>query len=121
MSVIPFEINLIDSFTETLRKYPPIPFIMRLCTKTYPVPESDLVIEKGTKLFVPLLGLQRDPEFYPNPEVFDPERFSPEGKAARHPYTWLPFGEGPRACIGKYYLNFLYNKSNKNYLFIIFF
>ncbi|KAF5307418.1 hypothetical protein FQR65_LT06932 [Abscondita terminalis] len=86
--------------SETLRKYPAVSVINRTCTKTYKVPDSDLVIEKGTTIQIPVLGIQRDPEIYPDPNKFDPERFSPENKAGRHPFTWLPFGEGPRVCIG---------------------
>ncbi|XP_044259566.1 probable cytochrome P450 6a13 isoform X2 [Tribolium madens] len=85
---------------ETLRKYPPLPGLIRICNKKYKVPGTDFVIEKGTKIWIPVLGLHRDPEYYPNPEKFDPERFSEENKRQRHPYTYLPFGEGPRICIG---------------------
>jgi cytochrome P450 family 6 len=85
---------------ETLRKYPPVPGLNRICTKDYKVPGSNIMIKKDTKVWIPVLGLQRDPEFYPDPEKFDPERFSEENKNERHPYTFIPFGEGPRVCIG---------------------
>jgi cytochrome P450 family 6 len=95
---------MIDLYIETLRKYPPVPGLNRICTKDYKVPGSNIMIKKDTKVWIPVLGLQRDPEFYPDPEKFDPERFSEENKNERHPYTFIPFGEGPRVCIGTYIL-----------------
>ncbi|KAF2882935.1 hypothetical protein ILUMI_23240 [Ignelater luminosus] len=85
---------------ETLRKYPPVPVLSRNCTQSYKIPNSDVVIDKDVEVFVPVLGIQHDPDYYPEPERFDPERFSPENKTKRHAYSWLPFGEGPRGCIG---------------------
>jgi hypothetical protein len=102
---------LIDLYIETLRKYPPVPGLNRICTKDYKVPGSNIMIKKDTKVWIPVLGLQRDPEFYPDPEKFDPERFSEENKNERHPYTFIPFGEGPRVCIGTYIL--LYSERQK--------
>lgn len=55
----------------------------------------------GSRLHVPICGLQRDPEYYDNPDEFNPDNFSPEKEAARPDFTWLPFGYGPRQCIGK--------------------
>ncbi|XP_047000065.1 cytochrome P450 6k1-like [Schistocerca americana] len=85
---------------ETLRKYPPLPILNRECNKEYRIPDSELVLEKGTAVAISVLGLQHDPKYFPDPERFDPERFSEEEKAKRHPYVYLPFGEGPRICIG---------------------
>ncbi|XP_049963569.1 cytochrome P450 6k1-like [Schistocerca serialis cubense] len=85
---------------ETLRKYPPAPVLSRESNAEYQLPDSDIILEKGTKVFVPMYGLHHDPEYFPDPERFDPERFSEEQKAQRHPYVYLPFGEGPRICIG---------------------
>ncbi|KAI4456042.1 cytochrome p450 [Holotrichia oblita] len=85
---------------ETMRLYPIAPAIGRVCTQDYKMPSTNLVIEKGTKVFIPNWGLQRDPDYFPDPEKFDPERFSDENKGTIDPGTYLPFGEGPRICIG---------------------
>ncbi len=42
----------------------------------------------------------KDSKYYPDPLVFNPERFGPDAKANRNPYTYLPFGQGPRNCLG---------------------
>nr|QTM97422.1 Cytochrome P450 [Sitophilus oryzae] len=85
---------------EAMRKYPPVPVISRMCNRRYEVPGTDVVIEKGIRVHFPVYGLHRDPDYYPNPEVFNPENFSEENKAKRPEFTFLPFGEGPRMCIG---------------------
>lgn len=85
---------------ETLRKYPPLTYITRKCSKNYTVTGENVVIEKGTFAVVSVLGIHYDEEYYPEPHKFDPERFNKENKNLRHPYTYLAFGEGPRVCIG---------------------
>ncbi|XP_053665893.1 probable cytochrome P450 6a13 [Anopheles marshallii] len=86
---------------ETLRKYPPLPLLPRLSCKAYKIPGSDLVIPPRMKIHIPVYGIQRDERYYPEPDRFDPDRFAPERIAERHFSTFLPFGEGPRVCIGQ--------------------
>uniref|UniRef100_A0A1B6L6W5 Cytochrome P450 n=1 Tax=Graphocephala atropunctata TaxID=36148 RepID=A0A1B6L6W5_9HEMI len=86
--------------SETMRKYPVGTVLLRECTQTYQVPDSSLVIEKGTRILVPVFSLHHDPQYFPDPEKFDPERFSLENKPKIVQGTYLPFGDGPRICIG---------------------
>ncbi|XP_017779347.1 PREDICTED: cytochrome P450 6k1-like [Nicrophorus vespilloides] len=87
--------------SESLRKYPTLPLIDRKCVKDYRIPGTDIIIEKETRCQIGILGLHNDPEFYPNPETFDPERFSPENVKTRPSHVYIPFGHGPHNCIGK--------------------
>ncbi|XP_077285308.1 putative cytochrome P450 6a14 [Arctopsyche grandis] len=86
--------------SETMRKYPVVGIIPRTCTATDKLPDTDLVVEKGTKIAIPVLALHYDPNYFPDPEKYDPERFTAEAKRDRHPMVYLPFGEGPRNFIG---------------------
>ncbi|KAI7815576.1 cytochrome p450 [Rhyzopertha dominica] len=85
---------------ETLRKYPPVPVTMRECTQDYAVEGTDVVLEKGTRVMPCIFGMHRDPDYFPSPEVFDPERFNSANKEKIRPFTYMPFGDGPRSCIG---------------------
>ncbi|XP_046668194.1 probable cytochrome P450 6a14 [Homalodisca vitripennis] len=85
---------------ETLRMYASLPFLTRVCTERYQFPGTDLVIEKGVRVNIPTYAIHHDPDIYPDPYKFDPDRFSEENSKDRHHYAFLPFGEGPRICIG---------------------
>lgn len=83
---------------ETMRLYAPFPRIERMCKKTVEI--NGLTIPKGTAVAVPAFILQRDPELWMDPERFNPERFSQENRASIDSYSYMPFGLGPRNCLG---------------------
>lgn len=87
-------------FNETLRMYPIITKLKRRSKAPYKIPETNIIIDKGQLIKISVLGIHHDEKYYPNPEVFDPQRFSPENVQARHKCAFLPFGEGPKQCIG---------------------
>lgn len=60
-----------------------------------------LQIRKGEPVLIPFFKIHRDEKYFPNPNTFDPERFSNENKDNIKPFTYMPFGLGPRNCIGK--------------------
>jgi len=78
-----------------------VPILNRECTKRYEIPGTNVILEKGIQVVIPMMGIHYDPQYFPEPEKFDPERFSEEVKSKRHHYAYLPFGEGPRICMGK--------------------
>lgn len=86
---------------ESLRKYPPIPNIFRKATNNFNIPNTSLNISKGTLVELNIFSFHRDPEYFSQPEKFDPERFSDENIEKIRPNTFLPFGSGPRYCLGE--------------------
>lgn len=72
----------------------------RICTKDYKIPNECLVLKKDTKILISLHAIHHDPEYFPEPDKFDPERFSTENKTKLHACAYMPFGEGPRFCVG---------------------
>nr|AFM08406.1 CYP6Z1 [Anopheles funestus] len=85
---------------ETLRMYPALAVLNRECTIDYPVPDSDIIIRKGTQVIIPLLGISMNEKYFPNPELYSPERFD-EATKNYDADAYYPFGVGPRNCIGK--------------------
>lgn len=87
-------------FRETLRKYPPGPLILRKSITNYTFNNTKVSIPEESFVWIPLYAIHHDPKIYPNPDAFIPERFNDDAIATRHPMHYLPFGDGPRNCIG---------------------
>lgn len=85
---------------ETLRMYPSVPYISRMLSQDLEL-SGNVVIPKGVNAVIVPFMVHRNPRFFQNPEVFDPDRFSPEYCKNRHPYSYIPFSAGPRNCIGQ--------------------
>jgi cytochrome P450 len=84
---------------EALRLYPPVWSLGRVATKDSTL--GGLPIVKGTDIWLCLHRLHRDPRWYPEPERFRPERWL--GNQAQRRFTYVPFGIGPRVCIGQHF------------------
>lgn len=90
--------------SETLRRWPPALFTNRKCTRYYEcnIDGNRFFIERGKSIWIPISSIHLDPDIYENPKQFDPERFSDENKNKIQPGSYIPFGIGPRNCIGEY-------------------
>lgn len=86
---------------ETMRLYPPAWISDRVALEDDEF--EDLAIPKGMVVVPYFFGLHRNPDLFDDPEAFRPERMLPEAKKERHPYAYLPFGGGPRLCIGLHF------------------
>ncbi|XP_011878432.1 PREDICTED: cytochrome P450 4C1-like [Vollenhovia emeryi] len=86
---------------EALRLYPSVSIISRISTED--VQLQSYLVPARTILDLNIYGVHRDPNFWPNPDTFDPDRFLPEKIKNRHPYSYIPFSAGPRNCIGQRY------------------
>ncbi|XP_046688525.1 probable cytochrome P450 6a14 [Homalodisca vitripennis] len=69
----------------------------RLVTEPYTIPGTQITLERGMLVFIPVSAIHRDPQYYPSPEQFNPDRFA--GNNYKPSATFLPFGHGPKICI----------------------
>jgi cytochrome P450 len=86
------------AFKEALRLYPPLVIMGRRALE--PVEIGGVSIPERTLVFVNAYAIHHSPTVWPDPDRFDPDRFSPERETGRHKSAWMPFGVGPRVCIG---------------------
>ncbi|XP_059608083.1 cytochrome P450 6g1-like [Phlebotomus argentipes] len=93
-------------FQETLRLYPSIPFLERTCqpadgSESYSLaPFHDFSVPKGMPIYIPAIAIQRDPNFFPDPLSFRPDRFAVDAEPRIDHNLLLGFGQGPRNCLG---------------------
>jgi len=73
--------------------------LFRKASQTYRLSDN-LILEKGQKVVIPIYSLHHDSKYFEHPQKFNPERFSPEERAKLPNGVYLPFGDGPRTCIG---------------------
>nr|CAH7739953.1 unnamed protein product [Callosobruchus chinensis] len=94
--------------SETLRKWPSAVVMDRECTKPYTIQSTGsgdppVHLKEGDLIWFSVYGLHHDHKYFPHPQQFNPERFSQQMKEKIQPYTYLPFGLGPRNCVGSRY------------------
>lgn len=88
---------------ETLRLYPSVPLIARRLSQ--PIRLQNVLLPTGSNVLIFPYATHRIDKIYPNPEIFDPNRFSHQATSALHPFAYIPFSAGPRNCIGLKFSN----------------
>jgi cytochrome P450 len=92
---LPYSLQVLK---ETMRLYPPAYLVTRRAAR--PVTIGPAAVQKNEIVVVDILGMHRRPDLYEDPLRFKPERFAPDAEKARDRHAFLPFGGGPRVCIG---------------------
>lgn len=93
-------LNYLEMFIkEALRLYPSVPMFGRTLHEDCEI--NGFMVPASTQLLIIPFAVHRDPKHWPDPEIFDPDRFLPENSVGRHPFAYLPFSAGARNCIGQ--------------------
>jgi cytochrome P450 len=88
-----------QAFREAVRLYPPLYFFAREVAEEVTI--GGYMLQPGSQVFLSPYLTQRDPRWFPDPERFDPSRFTAENERGRPACCWFPFGAGPRGCVGR--------------------
>nr|ARA91605.1 cytochrome P450 monooxygenase [Pieris rapae] len=89
------------TFKEAMRVFPSLGFLIRECARKYTFEDLNLTIDEEVSVIIPLQALHNDPQYFNDPKQFRPERFDPDVlNGDQYKNVYLPFGDGPRACIG---------------------
>ena len=94
------EMKYLDQVIDETLRFASFPGINRLVTKPWRIPGTEIVLPVDMRVIIPVHPLHMDPEYFEEPHKFDPERFSPENKGRIRSCTFMPFGNGPRECLG---------------------
>jgi cytochrome P450 len=98
LAKLPYTLQVLK---ETIRLYPPAYALLR--TSLHDIEMEGYSIHKRQSIIISIYAIHRRAEFFPNPEKFDPERFTPENEKRLPRYAYMPFGAGPRICIGNHF------------------
>ncbi|XP_063379811.1 cytochrome P450 4g15-like isoform X1 [Cydia fagiglandana] len=88
---------------ESLRMYPPVPIIARKLKRDVKIATNNYVLPAGSTIVIGTFKVHRNPKYYKEPDVFNPDNFLPENTQDRHYYSYIPFSAGPRSCVGRKY------------------
>ncbi|KAJ3321561.1 hypothetical protein HDV06_004097 [Boothiomyces sp. JEL0866] len=95
------KLNVVERvLKETLRMHPPVQRITKVCKKDTVLP-SGYFVPGNTNCAISANALHNNPDVYPEPQTFNPDRWLPEEESKRSPFSWLPFSIGARGCIGR--------------------
>ncbi|XP_054712373.1 cytochrome P450 3A8-like [Uloborus diversus] len=92
--------TLDNVISESLRIFPPAVRLERVAHEDYDLGYKGIKLTKDMIVTIPCIAIHNDPKYYPEPEKFNPDRFLPEERAKRDQLVYMPFGFGPRNCIG---------------------